>query len=294
MSRLVVALLVLGLVSHATSPLASQALPPETTKKIREHYVDAMTQFKSKEYAKSNAAYEQVLALLPAVKEDQLEPNRARIQYDMACNHALLGKKAEAIQSLERSVGHGYWDADMLKKDPSLKDLHAEKAFQAVAERARVSLGRMVVGLTDILTGKKLELKDLQGKVVIIDIWGTWCPPCRREVPYFVKLQQNYGNKGLQIVGLTYERQPSPEAARKGVEAFAKAERVNYPLVMLEGELQGLLASLYGLRSFPTTYFFGKDGSMKHRLEGLHEYDALEEKTLGLLAEKTPVTPISP
>jgi len=145
-----------------------------------------------------------------------------------------------------------------------------------------------------VLTGKKLEPKDLEGKVVIIDIWGTWCPPCRMEVPYFIKLQKTYGQQGLQIVGLTYERQPSPDAARKGVEKFGKEQGVNYPLVMVEEDLHALLSVLYGLRSYPTTYFFGRDGSVKHRLEGLHPYESLEAKVRPLLAEKAPPAPGAP
>ena len=58
--------------------------------------------------------------------------------------------------------------------------------------------------LTDF-SGQNISLTGFQGKVLIVDIWGTWCPPCRAEIPSFVKLQTEYGPQGLQIVGLNYE-----------------------------------------------------------------------------------------
>ncbi len=278
--------LALGCWIAFTSRLSAQELTKDAIEKITSHLQEARSHSMSKSYAKSNESYDKVLALLPPAKEGALEASRAKIHYDIGCNWALQGKKPEAIASLGRAVGHGYWDSDYLTQDPALKELRAEKEFQALAEKAKVGLSRMVVGLVDVLTGKKIEAKDLENKVLIIDVWGTWCPPCRREIPHFIKLKQKYAAQGLEIVGLTWERQVPSEAIRNRVTGFAKEQSMNYPLVLLEQDLYSLLSSLYGVRSFPTTYFFGRDGSLKHRFTQLQDFEVLESKALELIAKK--------
>src|SRR5436190_6816113 len=56
------------------------------------------------------------------------------------------------------------------------------------------------------VAGNRVSKSDLAGKVLIVDIWGTWCPPCRMEIPHFVALNRKYNNQGLAIVGLIRER----------------------------------------------------------------------------------------
>ncbi len=53
-----------------------------------------------------------------------------------------------------------------------------------------------------LLDGKKLTLNDLKGKAVIIDVWDTWCPPCKKEIPHFIELYSEYKSKGLEIIGV--------------------------------------------------------------------------------------------
>ena len=53
------------------------------------------------------------------------------------------------------------------------------------------------------VNGEKFRLKDMKGKVLLLNFWGTWCGPCRREIPDFVKLQSKYKKNGLEIVGIT-------------------------------------------------------------------------------------------
>ncbi len=278
--------LAIGLLFADDGSLPGEELKQETIQKITAYLQEARSHSLQKEYAKSNALYEKAMELLPPVKEGSLEASRAKLHFDIGCNWALQGRKPEAIAALGRAVSHGYWHADYLLRDPTLKELHTDKKFHAVMQEAKLGFSRMVVGLTDVLTNKKVEARDLENKVLIIDIWGTWCPPCRREIPYFVKLKQKYAAQGLEIVGLTYEREGPSDEARKRVEDFGKEQSVNYPLVMLAEDLRALLSGLHGVRKFPTTYFFGRDGSLKHRLEGLQDLEVLEAKVIELLSKK--------
>src|SRR4029079_6303779 len=71
--------------------------------------------------------------------------------------------------------------------------------------------------LTD-LNGRTVRLSDYHGKVVLINFWATWCPPCRAEMPDLVKLQREHGKEGLQIIGITY-----PPEKKTRVRRFAKS-----------------------------------------------------------------------
>jgi thiol-disulfide isomerase/thioredoxin len=266
--------LAFALTGALTCELRAQGgqLTQEQFKKITQLYQEARSRYQQKEFGKSNESYQQVLVLLPATKDGSLDKNRARVHYDMGCNFTLLGKKDEALESLGRAVGHGFWDHEYLVKDATLQDLRKEKDFQSLVDRARRYIAEIPLGMTDLLTGKKLEKKDYEGKVLILDVWGTWCPPCKMEIPSFVRLQDKYREKGLRIVGLTFEKGPMDDNARKRVADFASEQKINYPLVIASPELVSNLE----VQSFPTTIFVGRDGAVAERITGLHPYEDLE------------------
>mgnify|MGYP003694765317 CR=1 FL=1 len=64
-------------------------------------------------------------------------------------------------------------------------------------------------------------------KVVLVNFWATWCPPCRKEIPDLIRMQRDYRTKGLRIIGITYPPQTAAEVRR-----FAKRLRMNYPVVV--------------------------------------------------------------
>ena len=79
----------------------------------------------------------------------------------------------------------------------------------------------------DDLAGQPQALSQWRGKVMVVNFWATWCPPCLKEIPEFVSLQQRYGEKGVQFVGIAID-----DKAR--VAAFVAQHGVNYPIVMAE------------------------------------------------------------
>lgn len=78
--------------------------------------------------------------------------------------------------------------------------------------------------LTD-LQGGAVTLERWRGRVLVVNFWATWCTPCREEIPAFVRLQERYGGRGLQFVGIALD-QPAP------VAAFAREFHINYPLLL--------------------------------------------------------------
>ena len=136
--------------------------------------------------------------------------------------------------------------------------------------------------VTDV-TGKSISLSELQGKVVIVDIWGTWCPPCRMEIPSFVKLQQIYGSQGLQIIGLNYEEPSAPEEVqRQTVVDLIEELGINYPCALGTESIQAQIPSFEG---YPTTIFIDKTGKVRAKVVGMHSFSELESQVKELLAE---------
>ena len=76
--------------------------------------------------------------------------------------------------------------------------------------------------------GNDVSLSDFEGKVVILDFWATWCPPCRAEIPGFIELQRDYGEKGLQVVGVSLDQQ-----GWSVINPFVVEYGINYPVVLL-------------------------------------------------------------
>jgi len=124
------------------------------------------------------------------------------------------------------------------------------------------------------LDGSKVSLADFKGKVIILDFWATWCPPCKREIPDFIALQAKYGAKGLQVVGVAVSDQ------EPAVRQFAKDNGMNYPVVF--GTPQ--VASQYGgVESIPTTFIIDREGKIRETFVGYRSADTFEAVISGLL-----------
>ena len=114
------------------------------------------------------------------------------------------------------------------------------------------------------LEGKAVKLSDFKGKVVLLNFWATWCPPCREEIPDLVALQTKYEKQGLVVLGVSLdEKGPAP------VKAFAKRMKVNYPVIMGD---EKTVAAYGNFQAIPTTFYIDRAG----RIAGMHEGGADE------------------
>ena len=129
-----------------------------------------------------------------------------------------------------------------------------------------------------------ISLKDHAGKVVIVDIWGTWCPPCRAEVPHFVDLQFKYEDQGLQVIGINYEQMPKDEW-KPHIQKFADAYNVNYLLALGDDATQDKVPDL---EFFPTTLFIDREGEVRLKLVGGASFEKLDSIVKNLIDEKKP------
>jgi thiol-disulfide isomerase/thioredoxin len=262
--------------------LSAQEITKEQRDKIRQLYQDAQTARMDKDYAKANGELRELLKLLPRSEKGERDPNLSRIYFDMGCNYALLGKKKEAYDHLGRAVDSGFWNHEFLAREPALKDLREEKEFAAILDKSRRGLPDIAFGLND-LSGKEIRKDDYKGKALLIDVWGTWCFPCRMEIPHFIRLQKLYGKDGFAVIGLTWEKRPPDETIEKRVAKFVKDNQINYVVAMIP---KGRLFSIPRFSGFPTTLYIGRDGLLKDRVVGAEGYDAIEKRVKKLLADK--------
>ena len=125
--------------------------------------------------------------------------------------------------------------------------------------------GVMASRLADI-DGRLQPLSQWRGKVLVVNFWATWCAPCREEIPGFVRLQEKYGDRGLQFIGIAIDQ-------RDKVQAFAQEFGMNYP-VLLGGIDSVEMSRQAGNRvgALPFTLIFDRTGQIVGReLGGLKE-----------------------
>jgi cytochrome c biogenesis protein CcmG/thiol:disulfide interchange protein DsbE len=126
--------------------------------------------------------------------------------------------------------------------------------------------------------GKRLKLSDFRGKVVILDFWATWCPPCRRGIPDLISLKAKYKDKGLEVIGV------SLDAITRGTQGrvipFMKEYGINYPIVFGDIEITRLYG---GIRSIPTTFVIDRNGKIISNFVGLVPKTTLEAVVVNAL-----------
>ena len=131
--------------------------------------------------------------------------------------------------------------------------------------------------LTD-LRGNELILSDYKGKVVFLNFWATWCPPCQAEIPGFVEAYAEYKDKGMEIIGISVDRGGSDK-----VLDFVKAYQINYPVVMYTTQI---IKDYEPGRGIPVTIIIDKNGMLRHKHIGYMDKGTLERYFLDLTEEK--------
>jgi thiol-disulfide isomerase/thioredoxin len=128
------------------------------------------------------------------------------------------------------------------------------------------------------ITGSTVRLSDFEGSIIVLNLWATWCPPCRDEVPALIRLQEEFGDRGVQVIGVSLDE----NGARRSVADFANAFGVNYPTPVDDGRVQ----QKYGpLSVIPTTYFLDGGRNIRFYAPGYLEYGQMEEAVRELLGD---------
>ena len=138
--------------------------------------------------------------------------------------------------------------------------IFAVLAFSSVSASAQEKRGAPPLTLKS-LDGRAVRLTELRGKVVLLNFWATWCPPCRAEMPDLIKYQREYAAQGLQIIGVTY-----PPQTRAEVRKFARSIRVNYPVALGARKTKALFTED---ETLPLTVIIDREGAVAGIIAGI-------------------------
>jgi thiol-disulfide isomerase/thioredoxin len=122
------------------------------------------------------------------------------------------------------------------------------------------------------LDGKSLKLSDYADKVVVLNMWATWCGPCRMEMPELIKMSNEYKSRGLVVLGLTttYNEQ---QGGQQGVKDYVKEHNVPYPIIWDDGSLAvPLVEAVQGRSVIPQSFVISRDGKIVKHFSGFNAY----------------------
>lgn len=126
------------------------------------------------------------------------------------------------------------------------------------------------------MLGDTVSSADLDGKVVLVDFWATWCQPCKKEMPGYQKLEDEYGAHGFVVVGFKFDNMPDMEDPLQ----FAKGIGIHYPLAVAT---DGLKQKFGGIEGLPTTMLYDRRGVLRVKIIGFEYTDNIEQALKPLL-----------
>ncbi|MBI2091126.1 MAG: TlpA family protein disulfide reductase [Deltaproteobacteria bacterium] len=153
-------------------------------------------------------------------------------------------------------------------KDPaSTEDYLSKKLNIEISERGKSAPDFELLDLT----GKPVRLQNLRARVIFLNFWATWCPPCRLEMPTMEELHKEFRSQGLVLLAINYR-----ESAAE-VKAFLEEHRFTFPVLF---DREGKAFDLYQAWSLPTTYLIGKNGEIVGRVVGYRDWHSEQARAL--------------
>ena len=239
---------------------------------------------------RSTASYHRL-----AERHKPLQPQEEGLSEMIALNDARIlaieGKTEPALRAIAQLVAGGYANFEAIDEIDDFKAVRALPDYQAKLDQASVTGIKMALKearpfsfdftLKDV-DGKPVKLADVRGQVTIVDVWGTWCPPCREEIPHFVALLDKYEAKGLKIVGVNCNEEGSPAEVKKTINDFKTANKMKYPCLLNDDTTEEKIPDFKG---YPTTLFLDRAGKVRLVLVGYTPMSRLEAIVTTLLAE---------
>lgn len=132
------------------------------------------------------------------------------------------------------------------------------------------------------LDGTAFTVNDKKGKVVLLNLWATWCGPCRAEMPALVRMQDKHGAQGFEVIGLNTD----DEEVEK-INAFAVTMKLNYPLAWADTGLQSSLLKISKFPGIPQSFLLDREGNLRGVFRGANVADIakMEETVAKVMSE---------
>lgn len=256
-------------------------------------FAEGMRLAESKDLENSSPHLETALKHMQRVEESnetsaQIEELRDEVYLNAARVISMKGDAERAMEILDRAAKSGFVDPDLLTIDVAFSGLKDRQDFKDLVARLTQQLidFEFDFSLQDA-DGNTFALSDYSGQVVVANFWGTWCPPCRMEIPDFIELQRELRDDGLQFVGLTYENGKPRAQVNELIKNFKQQNQMNYPLLVGE---QSVIDQVPHIRSFPTTLIIDRGGKVRKRISGAVTKSQLHEILVPFLEESRAVS----
>lgn len=126
----------------------------------------------------------------------------------------------------------------------------------------------LATGTIKNLDGSTFTVADKRGKIVLVNLWATWCGPCRSEMPTLVKMQDDFREKNFEIIGVDTDDEPA-----SAINSFKDQMKLNYTLVWSDPEFQNELVKLSKFQGIPQSFLIDKEGRLRGVFRGANPGD---------------------
>ena len=129
------------------------------------------------------------------------------------------------------------------------------------------------------LDGTTFKVADKKGQVILLNLWATWCGPCRSEMPTLVRLQEKYRDAGLEVVGLNTDDETTEQ-----INEFVTEMKLNYTIAWADTNLQAALVNITKFPGIPQSFLIDRDGNLRGVFRGAGKADVAKmEELVGLV-----------
>lgn len=210
---------------------------------------------------------------------------------------ALLGRGDDARQVLETAYAWGLVDFEEVLDSSAFQACSTSAAIsEATRQRQAAYLAQIRPGIDAALAsfrpfafdfalpsidGSRVNKSHYSGELTVVDIWGTWCAPCRASLPHLARLNREFSGKGVRVVGIAMEPDPTVEEIQAKLTAFAERHGVTWDLLVGN---DAVLEQIPGGGSLPTLVFLDSRGQVRFSIAGYHDYSQIKTIVERLLA----------
>ena len=201
------------------------------------------------------------------------------------------------LDAIKVSFDKGFNDFESLLEEPIFKKMKSAKVNAAIQQGFLAYKTRLDVWARDAvakfkpvdfqfdveaINAGRVRHSDYRGKIAIVDLWATWCAPCREAIPHFVKLDDKFRKENVEVVGIAMDSPEAPHESLNTVRNFVTKNEVGYQVALGNNSVK---TQLPPTQKLPTVLFYDAQGKVRYIAEGPHDFYQLEAITNELIRQ---------